>query len=120
MKKRVSLKDMGILHIMLAIYSFGSVLSKLAAKTDFLSAHFILLYMCIIMVLGIYAIAWQQIIKKMPLTTAYANKAVTVVWGIVWGVLFFNEELSVGRVIGAIIVMCGVVLFSISDKENKE
>ena len=32
-----------------------------------------------------YAAGWQQVIKHLPLTTAYANKAVTVVWGILAG-----------------------------------
>ena len=32
-----------------------------------------------------YAFGWQQVIKHLPLTTAYANKAVTVVWGILLG-----------------------------------
>ena len=45
-------------------------------------------------ILGIYAIGWQQVIKRMPLTTAYANKAVTLVWGLVWGLLLFHEQLN--------------------------
>lgn len=73
------------------------------------------------MLLGVYAIGWQQIIKRMPLTAAYANKAVTTVWGLVWGVLFFKERVTFGKIIGVILVVAGVALFGIAEAaEDKE
>ena len=71
----------------------------------------------------VYAIGWQQVIKRLPLITAYANRAVTIVWGIIWGLLIFNEKLNAGKVIGALIVIAGVILYVTEpDKEvnNKE
>ena len=65
------------------------------------------------MLLGIYAICWQQIIKRLPLTTAYANRAVTVVWG----VIVFKEQLGFLQVAGGIIVLIGVALFASSDSD---
>lgn len=105
------------LHVLLAVYSLSSVCSKLAAGTQFLGVRFCLLYGGVILLLGIYALAWQQIIKRIPLTTAFANKAVTVVWGLVWGLLIFHEDITPGKLVGAALVIAGVVLFSISDKE---
>lgn len=66
--------------------------------------------------MGIYAVGWQQIIKYLSLTTAFANKAVTIVWGIIWGILFFHETITVGKLLGAILVIVGVILFVSSDK----
>lgn len=100
---------------MLAIYSLSSVCSKLAAGYPFMSPGFILFYGGMIALLGFYAIAWQQVIKRLPLTTAYANKAVTLIWGIIWGVIFFHEKITPTKVIGAAIVLLGVVLFSLAD-----
>ncbi len=102
------------------LYSFGSFFSKKAASYDYLSTGFILCYIGLIAILGIYAICWQQILKKLPLTLAYANKAVTVVWGIIWGRLFFGESISTGRMIGAGIVIIGIVLFAVSDNEKTD
>lgn len=107
-----------LLQVLLAVYSFSGVFSKLASATEFLSFRFCLYYGCIIILLGIYAIGWQQIIKRLPLTTAFANKAVTVVWGIIWGAFFFDEKISVGKIAGAILVIAGVVLFSKAGEEN--
>ncbi len=106
------------LHLMLALYSLSSVCAKLAAGFDFLSPGFVACYGGMIALLGVYAIGWQQVIKRLPLTYAYANKAVTVVWGIVWGVLLFREQASPLKLLGAGVVLAGVVLFSLSEKEE--
>lgn len=67
-----------------------------------------------------YAIGWQQIIKHMPLASAYVNKAATVLWGLVWGLLIFKESLTPGKIIGAVIVAVGVVLFAAADPQDEE
>lgn len=108
------------LHFLMAVYSLGGVLSKLAAAQPFLSPRFCLCYGGIIAILGVYALAWQQIIKKTPLTTAYANKAVTVVWGLVWGLLIFHEAITPGKLAGAALVVAGVILFSTADQEAEK
>lgn len=118
MKKKVNVKNIVILHSLLLIYSLSGVFSKLASKVPFLSFRFCVYYGIIVLLLGIYAIVWQQIIKNMPLTSAYANKAITVVWGILWGYLFFKEKISIGNIIGAIIIIIGIVIYSTSDKED--
>ena len=112
------LKMLFALHLLLMVYSTSGILSKLAAGTDFFSPRFIALYLGMLFLLGLYAIGWQQILKRLPLTTAFSNKAVTIVWGIVWGVLFFGESVTVGKVIGAVLIIAGVVLFSIADGES--
>lgn len=114
MKKRI--KYFLILHIELAIYSLGGICSKLAGQYQFLSFWFIFWYSLVIFNLGIYAIVWQQIIKHLPLNTAYANKAVSIVWGILWGVLFFHETIKWNMIVGAIIVIFGVILVVRADE----
>jgi drug/metabolite transporter (DMT)-like permease len=109
-----------LLHLMLMVYSLSGVCSKMASKQKFLSFKFCLFYGCIILLLGFYAIAWQQIIKRLALTTAFANKAVTIVWGIIWGMIFFQEKVSVNQIIGAVIVIVGVVLYAIADGETRQ
>ena len=104
-----------VLHVMLAIYSLSSVFSKLAAGYGFMSLGFILCYGAMIACMGLYALGWQQVIKRMPLTVAYANKAVTLIWGLIWGLLLFHEQITSGKLIGAAIVLAGVVLFSLDE-----
>ncbi len=114
----MKIKTLFLLHIMLMIYSMSGICSKLAAGQKFLNFKFCLYYGLIIVLLGFYAIGWQQIIKRMPLTVAFANKAVTVVWGIVWGFIFFNEAITPGKVVGAVLVIVGIVVYALADKEE--
>ena len=107
------------LHVLMLIYSLSGIFSKSASAQPFLSPAFIGLYAGMIVVLGVYAIGWQQILKRLPLTVAFANKAVTIVWGIVWGVLLFGETVTWQMVLGAVIVIIGVVLFSVADGEEQ-
>ena len=118
MKKEI--KTIIALHVLLMIYSISGVFSKLASAEPFLSPKFILFYGCVIAILGIYAVGWQQIIKRMPLTTAFANKAVCTIWGSVWGILLFGESISVGKVIGIILIVLGIVLFATEKETNNE
>lgn len=111
-------KTLIFLHLMLMVYSMSGIFSKLASGQPFLSLRFCLYYGAIILLLGFYAIGWQQIMKRLPLTMAFANKAVTTVWGLVWGLLFFQEKITVGKLIGVALVVAGVVVFSTADKEN--
>ncbi|MGP1504396.1 MAG: EamA family transporter [Eggerthia catenaformis] len=113
-----TVKTLILLHLMLMIYSLSGICSKMASKQTFLSIPFILYYGAIILLLGFYAIGWQQIIKRLPLTTAFSNKAVTVVWGLVWGVLFFHESITLGKIIGIVLIISGIVIFASSDKEE--
>ena len=68
------MRTLVLLHIMLMIYSMSGICSKLAAGQKFLSMKFCLYYGLIILLLGFYAIGWQQIIKRMPLTAAFAKR----------------------------------------------
>ncbi|MBP3272394.1 MAG: EamA family transporter [Ruminococcus sp.] len=112
-------KRIFLLQLLMLLMSFGGVLSKKAASEKFLSFKWMALYGGMLLILMIYAVLWQQILKKMKLSTAYACKAVTVVWGMVWGVLFFNEQLTAKQLIGGALVVAGVILVA-SGKESHD
>lgn len=99
-----------LLHILLFFYSFCGVFSKLASNNGFLSLSFCIFYGISISILGVYAILWQQILKKFSLTTAFFNKSVTIIWGMLWGILIFKESITINMIVGAIIVLLGVLL----------
>ncbi|MBE5881028.1 MAG: transporter [Lachnospiraceae bacterium] len=103
-------KSFVLLHCILLVYSVSSILSKLASKQEFLSFKFIALYGAVLFILVFYALMWQQVLKRLPLVTAYANKSVTVIWGLIWGVLFFHEAISITKILGILIIMAGVYL----------
>lgn len=109
-----------ILHIIILIFSVNSICSKTASQYDFLSKEWIFFYAIVICILGFYAIAWQQVLKHLPLITTYANKAVTTLWGLIWGYIIFDEKVTVTKVLGAAIVIFGVYLVVSGDESVKE
>ena len=113
---KTTVKNYSLLHLLLLFYSLGGICSKLAGREPLLSFRFILLYGGLLFIMLVYAVGWQQLIKRMPLTTAYSNKAVGLLWSTLWGVLLFQEKLTLRMVVGAVIVVCGVVMVVRADE----
>lgn len=104
------------LHFVLMISSLGGIASKFASRQSFLSLPFFFFYGLVLLCLAVYAVLWQQVLKHVPLVTAFCNKAVTIVWGLIWGALFFQETITVYNIIGALIVFAGIVTV-VTDKK---
>ncbi|MEG0826092.1 MAG: EamA family transporter [Bacilli bacterium] len=98
------------LHLLLFFFSFCSVFSKLASNSSPFSNNFFIFYGLSLLILGVYAILWQQVLKKMTLTIAFINKAVTIIWGMILGFLIFHEPITYSMIIGSIIVLSGILL----------
>lgn len=94
--------------------SFSSVFLKLAGKEGGLTPRYIFYYFCAVAVMGIYAVAWQLILERLPLTTAYLRKGVTYVLIFVWAAVIFGEQITPQQIAGIIIIIAGMVV-SMSD-----
>lgn len=94
------------------IYSISSVCAKFAAGQE--NAISAMLFIALeVLCLGVYALIWQQALKKFTLVTAMASKGVMVIFNLVWSVILFGEKISLYNVIGAMVVMGGIwVVFS--------
>ena len=116
--EKVDKKVFLALHLLLLLFAGTTVLSKRAAGETFLSLRFCLFFGGEFVLLGIYALGWQQILKRLPLTVAYTNKAVTLVWSLVFGVLLFHESVGVRQILGCVLAVAGVTLFVKADGEE--
>ena len=106
------IKDYIQLHLNILLFSLTSVFSK-AAYVQYnkhgLSSPLLYLFLFLMVAnCGVYAIAWQQVIKKFSLSTAYANKSVYLLWSQIWAVVIFHENLSIQNIIGILVVLIGV------------
>lgn len=110
LEKKTSWKVIFCLHLLLFLYSLESVCSKMAAKQEMFSFKFFLFYGLVLFLLFFYALAWQRILKYMPLTVAYANKGITIIWGMIWGALLFQETITLKTIIGGVIILIGIYL----------
>ena len=107
------------LHLNICLFSLTSVFSKLASIQ--FNEHGLespLLYLFLFLMIancGVYALAWQQVIKKFALTTAYANRSVYIIWSQIWAVIIFAEHLSVQNIIGILVIIIGVIVVQKND-----
>ena len=109
-----------MLHISLLFSSLSGVCSKMASRCtgNILSIEFIFWFGLVFVIMFGYAIIWQQILKRMPLTVAYANRPVTLIWGIIWGALIFGEKVTWNMIAGAAIIFAGIYLVTGEDSEK--
>ena len=114
------IKNIVMLQGVVIIYSISSVMSKLASGTEGNVAKFILFFGLEFLFLGIYAILWQQMIKRFDLTVAYANRAMVILWSTIWAVIFFHNQITLQNICGILLVMLGTFLVNVGDTENKE
>ena len=115
-KKKTKLKKIFILQIVIAIYTLSTVFAKFASGQEFMSFKFILYYGLEMFILAVYAVVWQQLIKKFDISVAYANKAMGLLWSIVWAILIFNETITIKNVIGVVIVIVGTIIVNSEDE----
>ena len=114
------IKKIVFLHSIIFLYALSSICAKYAAGLEFFSVKWFLIYGLQIFILGCYALLWQQILKIMPLNFAFANKSVTLVWGMIFGIALFDEKLTVWNIVGALIVLVGVIFMVTEDGKATE
>ncbi|MBP7348081.1 MAG: transporter [Butyrivibrio sp.] len=112
MKKKVHFFDIILLQMVVVIYSINTVIAKFVSEQSFLSFKFIVLYLLEFLVLGIYAVFWQQMIKRFELSIAYANKAMTLLWSLLWSVLIFGDSVTPAKVGGVLLVIAGTIILN--------
>lgn len=108
-----------LMHVAFLFLTSQGIFVKMATSegVELLSNTFILYMALAILMLAVYAVFWQQILKRMPLVTAYCNKPVTIFWAFLFGALIFQERLSWNMLLGAAVVVVGIYLVVIGDKK---
>lgn len=115
---KVRLSDVLLLQLSVLVYSLSTVAANMASKYDFLSVKYILFFGLEFVILATYAVLWQQIIKKFQLSIAYANKAMMLLWSMLWNYLIFSQGITPGKVAGVLLVMGGVVFMNLGGGEK--
>lgn len=99
------------------LYAIVLILNRMASIYAPLSLGYILLLSISVIVLAIYALSWQQIIKRMPISDAYMFKGTSIVFVLLLSALFFEEIITWQNIVGSIIIILGIALFAKADKE---
>ena len=117
MKEKI--KNIILLQGVVVIYTFSGIMSKNASANGDNLVKFLVFFGLEFMLLAVYAILWQQMIKRFELSVAYANRSMAVLWSMLWAVLFFHDEITMKNIIGVLFVTVGTVIIN-TDFKNTE
>ena len=115
--KKIGIKQIILLQAIIVIYTVSGIMAKYASVGETLE-KIVLFFGLDLMFLGIYAICWQQMIKIFPLSVAYANRAMALLWSAVWAKIIFGEQIGVKQIIGIAFVILGTLVIN-TDKEEE-
>lgn len=114
------IKNILILQLVVVVYTLSSVVAKFATGKELFSFSFFLFYGLEIAILGVYAILWQQMIKRFDLSIAYANRAMALLWSALWAVVLFHETLNEKQIAGIALVIVGTVIVNTDTSAKQE
>ena len=111
-------RNVYILAILAIVFeSLSSSVLKFSKDYAFLSPMYLFWFAVAVGIMGLYAIAWQLLLERVPLTTAYLRKGLTYVLIFIWARVFFHEEISVKQMIGMAIIIAGMIISMSGDRE---
>lgn len=113
------IKDYIQLHLNIMLFSFTGVFSKMAAvyynRGGIWEPRVWLFAALMFLNCAVYAIAWQRVIRKFQLSTAYANKNVYLLWSQIWALFIFKETISLRNIVGIAVILAGVWMVQKND-----
>jgi drug/metabolite transporter (DMT)-like permease len=99
--------------------SLTSPCLKLGGRYPFMSPGYIAWFCLAVAILGFYAVCWQLILEKLPLTTAYLRRGFSYILIFVWATLIFHEAITWKQILGIMVITLGMVI-SISDEKSSD
>ena len=106
------IKNILMLQGIIIIYTLSGIMSKKASANSAEPVRFVFFVGMDLLFLGIYALLWQQMIKRFELSVAYANRSMAILWSMVWAVVFFHDNITIKNVIGVVLVMIGTLIIN--------
>jgi drug/metabolite transporter (DMT)-like permease len=94
------------------LYASVTLFTKYASQQEFGSLAYCLGLAGAIGVMGAYAICWQQILKRVELSTAYMFKGTSLIFIMLFAYALFGEQITLMNIIGSAVIVFGIVLFA--------
>ena len=112
MAQSLRVVDSLFLCISIAVYAMSGFFTKLASGYAFLSASYLFCLGGAVIVLAVYAVLWQMILKRVPLSVAYPFRSLGVVYGLAIAGFAFHEPITWQNILGGAIVMLGLFIMT--------
>ena len=100
---------------LIAVYLFYASISLLLKFTGLqqpLSLYWCLGFVGLVATLGVYAVAWQQILKRVDLGVAYMFKGVSLIFIMLLLYMCYGEPITPVKLIGTALIVVGIALYA--------
>lgn len=94
------------------LYACVSIFTKYASQQEFMSWNYMLGLIAAIGVMGLYAVLWQQVLKRIELSLAYMFKGTSIVFVMLLAYVLFGEQITWNNIVGAIVIVGGIMLYA--------
>lgn len=94
------------------LYACVGICTKMASRQGFLSWPYLLWFCGAVGIIGVYALLWQQVLKRIELSTAYMFKGTTLIFTMLIAALLFGEAITIPNIIGSVIIVTGITLLA--------
>lgn len=98
------------------LYALVSLLAAMVARLPMFSLMFLLGVGGVFLLFGLYAIVWQQLLKRLPLSLAYMFKGTSLLFVLLLSALFLGDAITWQNLVGAVLIIVGIVLFARADE----
>lgn len=119
-EKGVTLKNILLLQAIIVLYTVSSVMAKLASSSTESLLRMLVFLGLEFVILAVYAVLWQQMIKRFELSVAYANRSMAILWSMIWAVIFFHDEITRRNILGVLLVLLGTIMINLDAKETEQ
>lgn len=94
------------------LYACVGICTKMAAMQPTGSWPYLLWFCGAVAIIGVYAILWQQVLRRIELSTAYMFKGTTLIFTMLIAALLFGETITIPNIIGSVIIVTGIVILA--------
>lgn len=109
---QIKVRDIFILVGINLLYACVGICTKMAAQYTMFSWPYFLWFGGAVAVIGAYAICWQQVLRRIELSTAYMFKGTTLIFTMLIAALLFGEAITIPNIIGSVIIITGITLLA--------
>lgn len=121
--KAVCFAGTGWILLFIILRTFNQILFKQVALgpggADYLELICTPLFYLAALVFFFQALVWLLVLKRFPLSFAYPFTSITFITIMVSGAFFFNESITLGNVLGALVIMAGVAIIACDFNNNQ-
>jgi drug/metabolite transporter (DMT)-like permease len=113
------MKKVLLLGACFLVASSSGVFLKLASMYKFLSFPYIFYFGITVLVMGVYAVLWQEVLKLIPLNKAYLYKSSGVGISLMYAYIIFDEKITVYNIIGCSMIVAGIIILSYKRRQEE-